>query len=154
MYWNRKIEIAGQVLIWLLLFGLSVSFLREITSFSNSLSLSVKGVVLLMVVAYLNSLYLIPRFFLQNQFSRYFFSIGLLVFGLLSLNYWLAEWPMFQMPPRDSMPFLRDLPMEQVYTVLKNKAPNMEKKKGGKKKGLRRLTTCSIGRSRKKGIES
>lgn len=114
MYWNRKIEIAGQVLIWLLLFGLSVSFLREITSFSNSLSLSVKGVVLLMVVAYLNSLYLIPRFFLQNQFSRYFFSIGLLVFGLLSLNYWLAEWPMFQMPPRDSMPFLRDLPMEQV----------------------------------------
>ncbi len=114
MYWNRKIEVAGQVLIWLLLFGLTFSFLLEITSSAKALSLSLKGVLLLMVVAYCNSLYLLPRFFLRNQFGWYFFSIGLTLMGLLSLNYWLAEWPIFQRPPREAMLLLQDVPVDQL----------------------------------------
>lgn len=114
MYWNRKFEVVGQVLIWLLLFGLSLSFLLEMTSPAKAFSLSLKGVFLLMVVAYWNSLFLLPRYFLRNQFGWYFFSVGLTLMGLLSLNYWLAEWPIFQRPPREAVLLWQDVPVEQL----------------------------------------
>ena len=83
---QRKIEPIVHLAFWILLLILSVSLSSQLFPIKQAIGMSFKTIGILAIVAYLNSLFVIPQFFQKGNFGQYFLALLILICLSLIVN--------------------------------------------------------------------
>ena len=88
---SRRTEILIQLAFWLMMFSFSMNVVTQLLDTTPAIIESIKTVSLLMIAAYLNANFIIPKYFRSGRFGLYGLAIFLLIFSFMSINYFLPD---------------------------------------------------------------
>ncbi|MCH2082002.1 MAG: histidine kinase [Saprospiraceae bacterium] len=120
MEWNKRQETILQIIFWLLLIGVAASMVSQILPLQVAILMSLKSVLIIMIVAYINDRLIIPRLFQEQRFWLYLFTLV----GVITVSAWInvsmdeflfpKEIPQ---PPRAISPFNRFKKVVLIFGV-------------------------------------
>lgn len=110
MRWNNRQETILKITFWILLIGVAASLVSQILPLEVAIPISLKSTFIIMVIAYFNDRYFIPRLFQEQRFRLYLLTLISVIIVSAWINVSIDEWlfpGVIPRPPTDIPPFNR-----------------------------------------------